>query len=86
MGGASSSSKASDRSQDLISRFGPSKGLGLLVIDRDELPDGGLQLGHTAMRTALDLPLGEQGEPALDLIEPGSMRRSEVQMVARSFL
>ena len=39
-------------------------------MDSDELPDCGFQFGYAAMGAALDLPLGEQREPAFDLIEP----------------
>jgi len=38
------------------------------------------------VRAALDLALGEQCEPALDLVEPRGMRGGEVQMVSRPFL
>ena len=44
------------------------------------------QFLYAGVRAALDLPLCKQCEPALHLVEPGSMRGSEVQMVARSFM
>ena len=37
--------------------------------------DGGLEFVHAAMDAALDLLVGEQREPALDLVEPGSAGR-----------
>ena len=86
MSGETGGCEARDGGQDLIGRFGPPKGLWLLIIDGDELADSAFQLGNTAMRATLDLPLGEQGEPALDLIEPGGMRGSEAQIIPRSFL
>jgi len=53
---------------------------------RDELSNGLLQVLNTAVGTTPDLALGEQGKPALDLIQPGSMGGSEVQMIAGSLL
>ena len=82
MSGQSSSGEPSDGGQNLVCGFGPSKGLRLLVVDFDELPDGVFKLFDAAMRTTFDLPLGEQCEPTLDLVEPGGVRGSEVQMVA----
>jgi hypothetical protein len=55
-------------------------------VNVDELPDGGFQFGYAAVRTALDLPLGEQCEPALDLIEPRGLGGGEVQMIPQSLL
>jgi len=44
---------------------------------------GGLQFASAAMHPAAQLFFGEQGEHALDQIEPGSTSGSEVQMKAR---
>ena len=74
-------SESGDGGQYLICGFGPVEGFRLLVVDGDELTDGSLQFLNTAMGTALDLSLGKQCEPAFDLIEPGGMRRREVQMI-----
>ena len=63
-------SETRDRSEDLIGRFGPEKGLRIFIVSRDEFGDGGLQLLHTGMRTTFDLALRKQREPALDLIQP----------------
>src|SRR3974377_2419994 len=82
MSGQSSSGEPSDGGQNLVCGFGPSKGLRLLVVDFDELPDGVFKLFDAAMRTTFDLPLGEQCDPPLDLVERGGVRGSEVQMVA----
>ena len=61
------------------------EGLRILVVCLDEALDGGDQRAHALMAAAFDLALGEQGEPAFHLIEPGGMGGSEVEMVARSF-
>jgi len=45
--------------QDLVCRFIPSKGLWLLIVDGDELPDRGCQFLNASVRAALDLPLCE---------------------------
>jgi hypothetical protein len=58
----------------------------MLVMSSDELSNRCFQFLNTLVRAALDLSLCKQSEPALDLVEPRSMRGSEVQMVARSFL
>src|SRR6516225_2262147 len=48
-----------------------------------ECGDGGLQFVHAAMDAALDLLVGEQREPALHLVEPGSAGGREMQVIAR---
>ena len=45
--------------------------------------DIGLELIDAAMDAALDLLVGEQREPAFDLVEPGGAGRREVEVVAR---
>ena len=54
----------------LVCGFGPSKGFRLLIVDLDELPDSIFQFLDTGVRAALNLPLREQCEPSLDLVEP----------------
>ena len=44
--------------------------------------DVGLELIYAAMDTALDLLIGEQREPAFDLVEPGGAGRREVEVIA----
>lgn len=61
----------------VIDGFGPSEGLRVLIMVGDESGDGILQLCDAAIGSAFDLPLGEKGEPALDLIEPGGIGRRE---------
>ena len=49
----------------------------------DEGGNIGLEPIDAAMHAALDLLVGEQREPAFDLVEPGGAGRSEVEVVAR---
>jgi hypothetical protein len=86
MSGESGSGEASDGGQDLVCGFGPVEGFGLAVMDSNELVDCGFQLLNASVRAALDLALGEECEPALDLVEPGGMRGGEVQMIPGAFL
>jgi hypothetical protein len=60
----------------------PDKGLGILIVHRDEFGDSGLQFSHAGMRTALDPPLREQREPAFNLIQLGGMRRREMPVAS----
>jgi len=70
MSSQSGSGESGDGGQDLVCGFGPSEGLWLLVMGLDELPDRSFQFLDAGMRAALDLSLGEQCEPSLDLVEP----------------
>ena len=73
---------AGDAGEDLIGRLRPDKRLGVGVGHGDLLADGRLKSQRTAMGTA-DPLLGEQPEPALDHVQPGTARGGEVQMHAR---
>jgi len=66
------SGEAGDGSQDLVCRFGPAKGLRLLVMSGDELSDRVLQFLNASVRAALDLSLCEQCEP------PGRFSRLKI--------
>ena len=55
--------KSSDTGEDLISGFGPDKGLGIVVSEFDILFDGLFQLQRAAMSRSFDLPFGEQTKP-----------------------
>ena len=69
--------------EDGIGCLGPDEGLGLVIVGLDEGGDIGLELIDAAMDAALDLLIGEQREPAFDLVEPGGAGRREVEVVAR---
>jgi hypothetical protein len=78
--------EASDRGEDLVCRFCPAEWFGLLIVDRDELPDCGFQFLNAPMRSALDLSLGERCKPTLYLVEPRGMGGGEVKVIARPLL
>jgi len=54
-----------------------------LVIDSKVIADGAFELDRAAVRSALDLALAEQREPAFHQIEPGTGSRREMQVKAR---
>ena len=49
--------EAANAAENGIGGLGPDKGLGLVVVQGDELGDGGFQFPHAGVRTALDLTL-----------------------------
>ena len=61
----------------------PDEWLGLVIMGLDEGRDIGLEPTDAAMHAALDLLVGEQREPAFDLVEPGGAGRGEVEVIAR---
>ena len=74
-----------DRVEDGIGALGPDERLGVGIVGLNESGDVGLELLDTAMDAALDLLVGEQREPALHLVEPGSAGGREMQVIARVF-
>src|SRR6266849_3591853 len=60
--------------------FGPGEGCGGVVVGRDEGIDVGLELGDGVERCAGKRFASQDGEPDLDLIEPGGPRRGEVEV------
>ena len=72
--------KALDAGHDVISGFGPYKRLGVSVVLIEVSANSGLQLASGAMRAAADLALSQGSEPALDLVEPRSRSRCEVDV------
>jgi hypothetical protein len=70
-----SDAEALDRGEDVIGELGPAEGLGVGVVGVDEGADGGFELGGGTVDAAPDLFVGQEGEEALDLIDP---RRSRV--------
>ena len=59
-----------DFGQDGISGRGPPKGGGVMVVVVDEAFDVADELGDAGKGPAPDGPLGDESEPAFDLIEP----------------
>ena len=60
--------------------FRPGEGFGGVVVGGDEGIDVSLELGGGAERCAGQRLAGQNGEPDLDLIEPGRMRWGEVEV------
>ena len=75
--------KASDAGQNLIGRLRPDERLGIGVGDGDVLADRRFEGERAPMRSAADLLLAQQSEPALDQIQPRGARRREVEVHAR---
>src|SRR5271166_1969726 len=76
---------AADLVEDHIGGGLPHEGLGLVVPGREPVVDGMLQLRHAAEGASPNHPLGDQAEPAFDLIKPGTAGRSEVKMKPAPF-
>src|SRR5882762_5965717 len=72
--------KSSHTGQDLVSRLRPDERLGYGVAVRNVGKDRGLKRAGAPVGPTFDLFVGEQGEPALDEIEPGRAGRGEVEM------
>src|SRR3546814_9448194 len=66
--------------EDLISRFCPNKGVGILVVSIKVLSNGLFKRPSAAMGTASDLFACDLGKPSLNLIDPGSRGGREVHM------
>ena len=66
----SSGGESNDGGQDLVGRFCPTKGFGLLIVGSDEIPDCSFQPLNASVWAALDLSLGQECEPPFDLVKP----------------
>ena len=60
---------------DFVWIGGPDEGLWLLIMVGDEAVDGGLQVDDALEDAALETTLGEDGEEALDGVEPAGRGR-----------
>ena len=67
---------------DFVWIGGPDEGLWLLIMVGDEAVDGGLQVDDAFEDAALETTLGEDGEEALDGVEPAGRGRREVERPA----
>jgi hypothetical protein len=61
----------------------PDEGFGIGMVLVEESVDGGLQIDDAPEDTALEPPLGQDGEEARDGIEPRRRRRREVEVKAQ---
>ena len=62
--------EALDGGENVVGGLGPAKGLGAGVMGVDEGANVGLKLGGRAVDPAPELALGQEGEEALDLVDP----------------
>lgn len=69
-----------DLAEDEIGRRGPDERLWRAIVRGDVVEDGLAQVGDGAEIAAADRLVGNLGEPAFDLVEPGTVRGNEVQM------
>jgi hypothetical protein len=67
---------------DFVRIGGPDEGLWLLVMIDDEAVDGGLEIDDALENPALEAALGEDGEEALDGIEPAGRGGREMERPA----
>ena len=74
---------AADFFEDGIGGSGPDEGTAFGVVVGDEVIDLLDQFADVFEGAAADGALGNQGEPALDLIKPTGIGGSEVQVIAR---
>src|SRR5215469_4305877 len=72
-----------DRLEDGIGALGPDERLGVGIMGLNESGEVGLEFLDTAMDAALDLLVGEQREPAFDLIKPGGAGRRKMRDYTR---
>ena len=56
------------------------KGLGLWLLVTRKKADGVFELPRASVASPPELLVGQEGEPALDLIDPGTVARGEVQL------
>ncbi len=78
----SSQSEASDAGQDVVCRLDPHEGLGIGTVGGQVQPNGVLQRTGAAMTAPAKLLVGEDGEPALHLVDPRRVGGREVQVEA----
>ena len=74
---------ASDGGDDFVGVGDPLEGFGASVVVGEEAIDGFLEVGDRSEDAALEAALGQDGEEALDGVEPGSRGRREVEGPAR---
>ena len=65
---------------DLVRRLGPDEGFGVVVVLVDELSDRALELARAPMNTSLERSVGQEREPAFDLVQPRAVGRNEVEV------
>ena len=66
-----------------MGRLCPDKGLGMSVVVRNVVVDGGGEFGHTFEDTATNTVGGDFSEPTLNKIEPRRRGRNKMEVKAR---
>src|SRR5258708_17296044 len=75
--------KSGDFFEDRVCGCGPDERSSIGIVMSDEAVDFANEVDDGDEGAAADGALGDQGEEALDLVEPGSVGRGEVKMPAR---
>jgi len=74
-----------DSSKNIIGRLCPSERFGIFVDDVEIVENCLFQFRRGTMDTSAQLVVGQQREEPLDLVDPGSGGRREMDMPARAF-
>jgi hypothetical protein len=77
--GEGSEAEAFDVGEDVVGRLDPAEGLGFGVGGIDEGADVVLEIGDGAVNPAAERAVGQQAEPALDLVDPSFVRRRTIR-------
>src|SRR5712692_2631721 len=78
----SSQREASDARKDVVGGLDPHERLGMLVGGCETHTDRILQCARAAVAAASNLLLGERGEPAFHLVDPGRVGGREMHLEA----
>ena len=79
MDGEGAFSESADRIEDIVRALCPDEGTCFLVVDFDIVHDGSSELRDAGVRPSTEGLLGQQREESLHEVEPGGVRRREVQ-------
>ena len=77
------SAEAGNLRQNLVRRLHLLEGVWGFVVDSEEVEDGGFEFANTVMGAPLELLVGENRKPPLDLIEPRGVRRNVLASLDR---
>ena len=85
VGGRIVEAEALDRMQDVVCGFGPSEGLGIVIVSFDVGSDVGPERCDTAIDATADFTFSDESKEALDPIEPGRACGRQMDVPARPF-
>jgi hypothetical protein len=69
--------------QYFVGALCPLEWLRVGIVRFNELVNSCLEVLHAVMRAAFDLSLAQKCKPAFDLVDPGTVCGSEMQVIAR---